>query len=159
MIKILHAADFHLDSPFRALSPEQARQRRQEVRENVLRLANFANAEQVELVLLSGDLFDSDEIYRETAEMLAHALGSISGRVLIAPGNHDCWDPRGPYGQVEWPENVHIFTQSRLESAEWPEKNLVIHGAAFSAPSQPDGFLAGFSAPEDGKLHMGLLHG
>ena len=147
MIKILHAADFHLDSPFRALSPEQARQRRQEVRENVLRLANFANAEQVELVLLSGDLFDSDEIYRETAEMLAHALGSISGRVLIAPGNHDCWDPRGPYGQVEWPENVHIFKSKTIEAVEWPEKNCVVYGAAFTEPECTEDLLRGFRAP------------
>lgn len=33
MAKVLHAADFHLDSAFRALPEEQARLRRQESRE------------------------------------------------------------------------------------------------------------------------------
>ena len=41
----------------------------------------------------------------------------------------------------------------------WPEKNLVIHGGAFTGPEQPEGFLSGFAAPVDGKVHIGLLHG
>lgn len=158
MVKILHAADFHLDSPFRALSPEQARQRRREARDSVLRLANFANAEHAELVLLPGDLFDSGEIYRETAEMLAHALGNIEGRVFIAPGNHDCWDLHGPYGQVAWPENVHIFKSKEIETVELPEKNCVVYGAAFTEPECTDDLLRGFRAPQDGRLHLMVLH-
>ena len=31
-VKVLHAADFHLDSAFGALTPEQSRQRRMESR-------------------------------------------------------------------------------------------------------------------------------
>ena len=38
-------------------------------------------------------------------------------------------------------------------------KNLVLHGAAFTHGEQADGFLTGFTAPADGKLHIGLLHG
>lgn len=67
--------------------------------------------------------------------------------------------PGSPYLTVEWPDNVHIFTQSRIEALEWPEKNLVLHGAAFTAPEQAEGFLTGFIAPADGRLHIGLLHG
>lgn len=66
---------------------------------------------------------------------------------------------RQSYLTVEWPDNVHIFTQSRIEALEWPEKNLVLHGAAFTAPEQAEGFLTGFIAPPDGRLHIGLLHG
>ena len=41
----------------------------------------------------------------------------------------------------------------------WPEKRLVLHGAAFTAPEQSAGFLSGFAAPKDSNLHIGLLHG
>lgn len=159
MVKILHAADFHLDSAFRGLSAEQARQRRREARDSVLRLANFANAEAVDLVLLSGDLFDSGEIYRETAEMLAESLAKISGRVFIAPGNHDPWDPKGPYGTVAWPENVHIFKSGTMEAVELPEKNCVVHGAAFTQSACEEDLLRGFRAPKDGRIHIMVLHG
>ena len=59
-VKIVHAADFHLDSAFGALSAEQARQRRRESRELLTRLCNYVNQNGVDLVLLAGDLFDSD---------------------------------------------------------------------------------------------------
>ena len=159
MVKILHAADFHLDSPFRALSPELARARRSEARENLVRLANFANAQRVDLVLLAGDLFDSGEIYRETAETLVRALGSIHGRVFIAPGNHDYWCPGCAYDRVDWPERVHIFKSEQVESVDVPELNCVVHGAAFTAPECRNDVLRTFRAPQDGKTHLMVLHG
>ena len=53
-VKIVHAADFHLDSAFGALSAEQARQRRRESRELLTRLCNYVNQNGVDLVLLAG---------------------------------------------------------------------------------------------------------
>ena len=57
MIKFLHAADLHLDAPFSALSPEQAAARRQEQRALLTDLAEAANAQDCDVVLLAGDLF------------------------------------------------------------------------------------------------------
>ena len=158
-VKIVHAADFHLDSAFGALSGEQARQRRRESRELLTRLCNYVNQNGVDLVLLAGDLFDSDTTYRETLEALSEALGAMQARVFIAPGNHDWYGPGSPYLTVQWPDNVHIFTQPHLEAMAWPEKRLVLHGAAFTASEQSAGFLSGFAAPKDSNLHIGLLHG
>ena len=159
MVRILHAADFHLDSPFRGLTTRQARQRRAEGRGALKRLADFADAGGVDLVLLAGDLFDSGEIYRETARALAEALGTLRGRVFIAPGNHDFWDAGGPYGSVDWPDNVHIFKTEQIEAVEVPEKNCVVYGAAFTAPECTGDPLGSFRAPEDGRLHLMVLHG
>ena len=159
MLKFIHAADFHLDSAFAALPPQQAAARRRESRELPVRLANYVNQNGIELVLLAGDLFDSAGAYRDTAESLAAALGQMAAQVYIAPGNHDWYGPGSPYLTVRWPENVHIFTQPRLTAMEWPEKRLTVYGAAFSGPEQPEGFLTGFTVPADGNLHMGLLHG
>ena len=41
MVRIIHGADFHLDSPFAGLSPQRAVQRRQEQRELLERLAEL----------------------------------------------------------------------------------------------------------------------
>ena len=35
----------------------------------------------------------------------------------------------------------------------------MIHGAAFTAPTQEAGLLRGFTAPQDGLVHIGVLHG
>lgn len=159
MLKFIHAADFHLDSAFGALSARQAAARRRESRELALRLANYVNSHGVELVLLAGDLFDSGSAFRETGEQLGAALGQMQAQVFVAPGNHDWVGPGSPWLTADWPENVHIFRENRLTAAELPDWNLTIHGAGFTAPEQVSGLLTGFTAPEDGRVHIGLLHG
>lgn len=159
MLKFIHAADFHLDSAFGALTAKQAAARRRESRELGFRLANYVNSHGIDLVLLAGDLFDSNSAFRETGEQLAQALGQMEAKVFIAPGNHDWFGPGSPWQTVNWPENVHIFRENRMTAVELPEWNLAIHGAAFTAQEQPDGFLSGYTVPADGRTHIGLLHG
>ena len=80
-MKLLHASDLHLDSPFQRLSMEQAMQRRRELRELPGRLVDWANDHGAQLMLLAGDLFDSDRLFSQPAQMLAQALGWMaSGR-------------------------------------------------------------------------------
>ncbi len=158
MFKFIHAADFHLDSAFGALSERQAAERRRESRELGFRLANYVVNHGVGLVLLAGDLFESSSAFRETGEQLAEALGQMRVPVFIAPGNHD-WSGGSVWDTVDWPENVHIFRESAMTAVEVPDLGAVVHGAAFIAPEQADSLLAGFTAPEDGKVHIGLLHG
>ena len=88
-IKILHAADLHLDSPFEALPAGKASIRRKEQRELLDALGRLAAKERVDLVLLSGDLLDSGSPYYETGEELVQRLQNIPAPVFIAPGNHD----------------------------------------------------------------------
>ena len=126
-VKIVHAADFHLDSAFGALSAEQARQRRRESRELLTRLSNYVNQNGVDLVLLAGDLFDSDTTYRETLEALSDALGAMQARVFIAPGNHDFYAASSPYARLLWPENVHIFREERLQRLPFPQYGCVVY--------------------------------
>ncbi len=114
MLNIIHGADFHLDSPFPGLSPQRAAQRRGEQRELLSRLAQLARETRAHLVLLSGDLMDGDNVYRETAQALSQALGSIPCPVFLAPGNHgNCYGPSSVYATLDWPDNVHIFTSPK----------------------------------------------
>ena len=89
MVRILHAGDFHLDSAFGALTPEQSRQRRMESRRSPERLVDWANDHGVQLLLLAGDLFDGGDLCGDTAPLLAQALAQFRGQAVIAPGNHD----------------------------------------------------------------------
>lgn len=159
MLTIIHAADFHLDSPFAALSPEQAAQRRGEQRELLERLTDLARTARAQLVLLAGDLLDGENTYRETAQALARALGQMDCPVVISPGNHDPYTPHSPYATLAWPPNVHIFRRAELEALELPQLNCVVYGRAFISPLEDTPPLEGFSAPQDGRLHLMCLHG
>ena len=159
MLTFLHAADFHMDSAFGALTAFQAAGRRRESRELGFRLANYVNQHKVGLVLLAGDLFDSGGAFRETGEQLAEALGQMNARVFISPGNHDWVGPGSPWLTLNWPENVHVFREAQLTAVDLPEWNLTVHGASFTGPERTESFLAGFTLPENGRVHIGLFHG
>ena len=158
-MRILHAADLHLDSAFAALSPEKARQRRRESREILQSLSALAKKESVDLVLLSGDLFDGERVFPETIELLKTSLEQMKCPVCIAPGNHDPFLPSCPYAQETWPKNVYIFRSEKLTAVSIERLGCVVHGAAFVDYHRYSQALSGFSASQDGKIHLLCLHG
>lgn len=158
-IKILHAADLHLDSPFEGLPAGKASVRRGEQRELLSRLAELTAREKLDLVLLSGDLLDSGNTYFETGEELIRSLGSMGVPVFIAPGNHDYYSEKSPYARLTLPENVHLFTSQQIECVELPEFGARVYGAAFTDNRSP-ALLEDFSAPKtDGVLNIMCIHG
>ena len=158
-IKLLHAADLHLDSPFEALPAGKAAIRRKEQRELLDALARLAGTERVDLVLLSGDLLDSGNPYYETGEQLVQALRSIPAAVFIAPGNHDFYSPRSPYARLQMPENVHIFTDNAIRCFSLPGLRARVYGAAFTE-NHSGPLLRGFRAERtEGVTNLLCLHG
>ena len=145
-LKIIHAADLHLDSPFEGLPSGKASVRRGEQRGLLSRLAELALREKADIVLLSGDLLDSDNTYYETGDELIRSLGSMGVPVFIAPGNHDYYSDKSPYARLKLPENVYIFKNGQIECVELPFLGLRVYGAAFTDKRSP-ALLEGFSAP------------
>ena len=158
-LKILHAADLHLDSPFEGLSAPKASVRRGEGRDLLGRIADTAVSEGVDLVLLAGDLLDSDNTFYETGEELVRSLGRIGAPVFIAPGNHDFYSPHSPYAHLKLPDNIHIFSSGTLECIELPELRTRVYGAAFTdTRSAP--MLRGFHAQrQEGYFSVLCMHG
>ena len=157
LIKILPAADFHLDSPFDSLSGEKARERRREQRELFLSISEICEREGVEAVLLPGDLLDSERTSFETCEILLEVFKSIKAEVFIAPGNHDYVSPGSPYLTLKFPKNVHIFTSPEITKLEFPEKGFTVWGAGFAGDSSPP-LMTGFRAGGEGVKIM-VMHG
>lgn len=146
-IKILHAANLQLDSPFEALPPSKAAIARSEQRELLSSLAELSQSEKVDLVLLSGDLFDSAKAYYDSCAELIKALNNIAAPIFIAPGSQDFYSAKSPYAKLKFPENVYIFTSHTMDRVELPGMRAVIYGAAFHDRSS-EAMLKGFSAPK-----------
>lgn len=159
MLTFLHGADFHLDSPFRALSPEQAAQRRQEQRQLLYRMADLAQDAEVDLLLLPGDLFDSQRVRPETLEILYDVFDSLDSVVFLAPGNHDPYTDRSPYRTAQWPDNVHIFSQEDPERVALPALDVVVYGSAFTSSHRLGSPLENFQAQKEDLVKVGCFHG
>lgn len=156
-IKIIHAADLHLDSPFEALGARAA-MRRREQRELLGDIAALCRERQADMLLLAGDLLDSDSAYAETFSAICSAFGGLSCPVFITPGNHDFFAPASPYARRTLPENVHIFRGS-WECVELPELGVRVWGAGFTdAVCGP--LLRNFSVEkQEGITDIGIIHG
>ena len=153
MMKLLHSADWHLDSPLLSRDPDL----RQALLGIPKLVVDTAKAENAQLLLLSGDLFDG-QASQESIAALQIALRDADMPVCIAPGNHDPIGPHAPWEQNIWPDNVYIFKRNTLESLTFPNLNCRVWGAAFTGP-ESDGLLEGFRAAGQETWQIGVLHG
>ncbi|NLV51141.1 MAG: DNA repair exonuclease [Clostridiales bacterium] len=156
-MKLIHAADLHMDSAFGALPQNSARLRRAEQRGLLKRISELFNAEKADIMLLSGDLLDSERSYAETGEALCAFCADIAAPVFIAPGNHDYYCASSPYARLRFPQNVHIFKNTAIESVALPELNCTVWGAGFSSRSAPP-LVTDFKAGGDG-FNIMVMHG
>ena len=157
MIKILHSADWHLDSPLLFRSPEQTRCLREALAQIPDKLVQLCHDHQCDMVLLAGDLFDG-AYAADSCNRLRSALQRISVPVFISPGNHDHIGPDSPWLSEVWPDNVHIFTHPAIESVALPALDCRVYGAGFIDMDCPP-LLEEFTAQQSEKYAIGILHG
>ena len=140
-LKILHSADWHLDSPFGGFSEDQRQLWKEQQRLLPEKIADLCRREGCDLILLAGDIFDGQPT-RGTIGILKKALARCAVPVFIAPGNHDFCAPESPWLAETWPENVHVFTGA-LESVVLEDLSCRIYGGGFHSmdcPSLLEGF-------------------
>lgn len=155
-LKILHSADWHLDSPFGGYSDSQCAYLKRELLRVPEKIADLCLKENCDLVLLAGDLFDGPYT-RESVEVLRRALERCGVPVFISPGNHDFLSPGSPWLAEAWPENVHIFTGD-LTSVSLPELSCRVYGAGYRSMDCP-GLLGSFRAEGEERYKIAVLHG
>ena len=155
-LKILHSADWHLGSAFSSFSPTQRQLLRREQEKIPGKIGELIDRELVDLVLLSGDLFDGHPT-ANTVALVKQALEDYKVPVFISPGNHDFWDMESPWNDPDWPENVHIFLGG-LSSVAAPGLDCRVYGAGYQSMDCPP-LLSGFSAQGQERWCVAVLHG
>lgn len=160
MIKILHTADVHLDSPLRSLALRNSGLRdtiAAASRSAFSGLVDFAISNEVSAVLIAGDLFDGKERSARTGAFLVaelDRLGQAGIRVFYIKGNHDAENPIT--GTLDLPSHVHVFDarggREQLADDVW------IHGVSFGDRHAPDSLVPRFKAPVPGAVNIALLH-
>lgn len=157
MIKILHSADWHLDSPIQGRTPEQTRLLREKLLEIPRKIGAICKAENCDLMLLSGDLFDGSYT-RDSYLALRQMLEEVNIPVFITPGNHDYIAPGSPWLTEIWPDNVYIFKDPHMVSVALIQPRCWVFGAGFTAMDSP-ALLEGFHAEGADAPLIGILHG
>lgn len=109
MMKLIHCADLHLDSPMETnLSPEKARERKREILSAFAELVRHAAQSGVSAILIAGDLFDSTRISKKVKSYVLETVASHPNLTFFyLVGNHD----RGGLASVgdPLPKNLYTF--------------------------------------------------
>ncbi|MBQ6820071.1 MAG: DNA repair exonuclease [Clostridium sp.] len=131
-VKILQAGDLHFDTPFKDLNKNISIISKEELLEVFNEIINIAIENSINILLLTGDIFDNLTVNKKTLVFIRNQIQRISNiKVFISPGNHDPYNEKSFYKMIDWPENVHIFKGS-IESIVLEDLNVVVWGAAFN---------------------------
>lgn len=163
--RFIHSADIHLDSPLRSLAlrdPALGALIGNATRQAFVRIIDLCLEEQVDALVLAGDLYDGDQTSMKTARFFAEQLRRLDEaeiRVFIVRGNHDALSRITK--ELTLPERVTVFG-GRAESifleraGEGPP--IAIHGLSFAQPRAPESLLAKYKPPVEGAVNVGILH-
>jgi DNA repair exonuclease SbcCD nuclease subunit len=163
--RFVHAADVHLDSPLRSLAlrdPRLAEFVGDASRKVFSRIVDLCLDEQVDALLLAGDLYDGEQTSMKTARFLAEQLNRLNTAnitVFVIRGNHDALSKITK--ELVLPENVHLFG-GRADLVEIPrirgERPIAVHGLSFAKPQAPECLLSKYKPPVAGAINIGLMH-
>jgi len=168
--RFIHTADIHLDSPLKSLAlrnKELAEVIANATRQVLVRIVDLCLSENVDALLIAGDLYDGSQTSMKTARFLASQLRRLSDAqisVFIIRGNHDAESKITR--ELTLAEHVHVFS-SKAEAVVFtpvndahtdPDQCIVIHGVSFKKPHAPSSLLPSFKQPTPGAINIGMMH-
>lgn len=154
LMKLIHCADLHLDSPMRThMSARQASARNTQILDSFLRLTDYAQSKGVRAVLIAGDLFDGTRVHRRTVDAVLSAIAQTPEvDYLYLPGNHD--GAAQAFSDRVLPDNLKQF------AAEWTTfryDNVAVSGVQLCRENVQRIYDAVPNVP--GCINIAVLHG
>lgn len=163
MIKLLHTADVHLDSPFPSLGEKEDVRRNDFVR-TFERLLNLAIKNEVDFFLVAGDLFNAPTPSSFTIGKVQSGLKRLTERGIVPvllPGTHDhVSQANSVYRRYEFPGAIILdtpFVQTPVV-VEKRGQQICFYGFGLSSFESEDP-LPSLTRKYPEGIHIGLLHG
>ncbi|RFB85281.1 DNA repair exonuclease [Rhizobium leguminosarum bv. trifolii] len=161
--RFVHTADLHLDSPLRSLAlrnAELADLVSDASRQALVAIVDLCLEEQVDALVIAGDLYDGEQTSMKTARFLASQLERLH-RVGICVfkirGNHDAMSKIAK--ELVMADTVKIFGgHAEIVEATKGSLSVAIHGMSFAKPHAPDPLLPKFKPPVAGAVNIGIMH-
>jgi DNA repair protein SbcD/Mre11 len=161
-MKFIHAADIHLDSPLKGLSayPDApAELLRGATRDAFTALVDLAVAEEVDFMLIAGDLYDGSWRDFNTGIFFVKEMGRLKRAgipVYVLFGNHDAESEMTK--RLEMPDNVYVFGPNKPQTFMVDSLAVSLHGQSFKQRDVTINLAAGYPAPTAGHFNIGVLH-
>lgn len=160
--RFVHTADLHLDSPLRSLAlrnRELAGLIGDASRRALTAIVDLCLHEQVDALIIAGDLYDGGQTSMKTARFLADEIGRLTQAgvsVFIARGNHDAESKITR--ELDMP-GAHVFgARAHPVERRIGGIDVAIHGLSFAQPQAPESLLPRFRRPVADAFNIGVMH-
>lgn len=131
-LRFLHCSDIHLDTPFIGLTADKSEERRRVLRSSFMRMMQYVRDSKINVVLMSGDVFDTEYATNTTAEVLIREFKNCPDTVfIISPGKHDHYNGNPIYSSGRLPQNCFVFSSDQLSRFDFEEYNVTVYGWGF----------------------------
>jgi len=160
-LKLIHTSDVHLESDTFGSGP-RGDIFRDSVRRAFAGVIDVANGNRADLLLIVGDLFDSNRVSAEALDFAMDQIERARMPVVMIPGNHDAHDERSIYAALSpasLPGNLHLILDPEGVSLEFPELAARVWGRALVEHSPEYHPLSGLPEPVPHAWNIGLAHG
>ncbi len=131
-LRFLHCSDIHLDMPIVGLSAEKSAERRRMIRSSFVKMMQYIRESNINIVLMSGDIFNTEYATNMTAEVLIREFKNTPDtEFIISPGKADYYESNPIYASGRLPKNCHVFSSNKLSRFDFEEYNITVYGWAF----------------------------
>ena len=166
MIRFLHTADLHLDSPFKGIT-DMPISRLTELRESTFaayeNLIQYAEKSVPDFVLIAGDIYDGEDRSLRAQMRFVKGLERLQQAgipVFMSYGNHDHLG--GKWTRFQLPGNVTVFGPE-VETAELTIRGqrVRIHGFSYKERHIKEAMIGHYpnAVRDSGIVDIGMLHG
>ena len=129
-MKFIHIADVHLGvTPDAGMPWSETRSR--DIWNSFRLVIEQARTQQVDLLLIAGDLFHRQPLKRELKEIAAWFAEIPDTEVILIAGNHDFLHAKSYYRTFVWPENVHFILERDLTAVHLERIHMTVWGCSF----------------------------
>ncbi|MEE0946013.1 MAG: metallophosphoesterase [Acutalibacteraceae bacterium] len=157
-VKILHTADLHIGAQCSYLGSDAA-VRRYETVKTFEKIIGLCNENQVQLLLIAGDLFDSNQVETALVNKVFDLLCELKNtKAIIATGNHDPLTADSPFSNRALPENVFILP-SKDSVITLESLGCRVYGASFDGVYCEGSNRFSIQPEQDDFVNLMVIHG
>lgn len=129
-VKILHCADLHIGAAESSLGTLAA-SRQAETLITFEKIINLANENSVDIMLIAGDLFNSNNVDKAFVDRVFECFNTIPNvKIVFAAGNHDPLNAESPFKKITLPENVFVL-DTNDSYVQFDSLNTRVYGKSF----------------------------
>ncbi len=155
-VRVLHFGDVHLGSAFLSAAPRKSAERRRAQHEALNRIFRYIREQEVQIALITGDLFVEEDLADETANYLIRSMRALSECCFfIFPGEGDRYTEHSFYASGRLPGNVHVFSKREASAIRIPDLGITVAGSAVTEEEAPPSPLAPIVHEEGDVLLLG----